>query len=34
MIEDLKPYPEYRETGLPWLGEVPAHWEIRRNGGS
>jgi len=19
------PYPEYKETGLPWLGEVPAH---------
>ena len=33
MIEDLKPYPEYKDSGLPWLGEVPAHWEIRRNGG-
>ena len=33
MIENLKPYPEYKDSGLPWLGEVPAHWEIRRNGG-
>ena len=33
MIEDLKPYPETKDSGLPWLGKVPAHWEIRRNGG-
>jgi type I restriction enzyme, S subunit len=26
MIADLKPYPEYRESGLPWLGQVPRHW--------
>jgi type I restriction enzyme S subunit len=30
MIENLKPYPEYKDSGLPWLGEVPAHWEIAR----
>lgn len=30
MIADLKPYPEYKESGLPWLGRVPAHWDIRR----
>ena len=30
MIEDLKPYAEYKESGLPWLGEVPAHWGSRR----
>jgi type I restriction enzyme S subunit len=30
MIEDLKPYPEYKDSGLPWLGDVPAHWEIKR----
>ncbi|MGE0643663.1 MAG: restriction endonuclease subunit S [Nitrospira sp.] len=28
MIADLKPYPEYRESGLPWLGQVPGHWEL------
>ncbi|CDH44235.1 MAG: hypothetical protein IPL59_24795 [Candidatus Competibacteraceae bacterium] len=30
MIADLKPYPEYKESGLPWLGQVPEHWEVRR----
>ena len=27
MIADLKPYAEYKESGLPWLGRVPGHWE-------
>jgi type I restriction enzyme, S subunit len=26
MIDKLKPYPEYKDSGLPWLGQVPAHW--------
>src|SRR6185295_12965221 len=30
MIAELKPYPEYKESGLPWLGQVPVHWEVRR----
>jgi type I restriction enzyme S subunit len=30
MITDLKPYAEYKESGLPWLGQVPRHWEVRR----
>ena len=30
MIADLKPYPEYKESGLPWLGRVPGHWAILR----
>jgi type I restriction enzyme S subunit len=30
MIADLKPYPEYKESGLPWLGQVPRHWTVRR----
>lgn len=29
MIADLKPYPEYKESGSPWLGQVPGHWETR-----
>lgn len=28
----LRPYPAYKDSGLPWLGEIPKHWEIRRNG--
>ena len=27
---DIGPYPEYRDSGVEWLGKVPAHWEIRR----
>ncbi len=30
MIEGLKPYAEYKESGLDWLGRVPGSWEVRR----
>lgn len=30
MIADLKPYPEYQQSGLPWLGQIPRHWELRQ----
>jgi len=33
MIADFKPYPEYpeyKELGLPWLGPVPKHWDVRQ----
>jgi len=30
MIADLRPYPEYKQSGLPWLGPVPTHWEVKR----
>jgi type I restriction enzyme S subunit len=26
MIANLQPYPEYKESGLPWLGGIPRHW--------
>lgn len=29
MIEGLKPYAEYKESGSKWLGAVPAQWEVR-----
>jgi type I restriction enzyme S subunit len=29
MIADLKPYPEYKESGQEWLGQVPAHWDLK-----
>lgn len=29
MIEGLKPYGEYKESGSKWLGKVPAEWQIR-----
>ncbi len=24
----FKPYPEYKDSGVEWLGEIPAHWEV------
>jgi type I restriction enzyme S subunit len=29
MIEELKPYPAYKDSGVPWLGQVPVHWEVK-----
>jgi len=31
MIADLKPYPEYKESGHQWLGHVPTHWDVLPN---
>jgi type I restriction enzyme S subunit len=28
MITNLNPYPAYKPSGVPWLGEVPEHWEV------
>ncbi len=28
--EKYKPYPAYKPSGADWLGEVPAHWEVKR----
>ena len=25
---ELNPYPAYRNSGVEWLGDVPAHWEV------
>jgi type I restriction enzyme S subunit len=30
MIEGLKPYAEYKESGVPWLGRCPNHWKLKR----
>lgn len=30
MISDLKPYPAYKDSGAPWLGSVPEHWDVPR----
>jgi hypothetical protein len=27
MIDGLRPYQEYKETGLDWLDGLPSHWE-------
>jgi len=28
MITTLPPYPAYKDSGVPWLGKVPEHWEV------
>jgi type I restriction enzyme S subunit len=25
-----QPYPEHKESGVEWLGEVPRHWDVKR----
>ena len=30
MSVDLTPYPAMKDSGVPWLGEVPQHWEVRK----
>ena len=30
MIGGLQPYAEYQPSGSPRLGNVPAHWQLRK----
>jgi len=30
MLANLKPYPEMKDSGVEWLGEVPKHWTTER----
>ncbi len=30
MIDGLQPYRDYHDSGVPWLGEVPEQWDVRR----
>lgn len=32
LLRNSRPYPEYRDSGIHWLGEIPSHWEVRRLG--
>lgn len=29
MIEGLKQYAEYKSSGQEWLGDIPAHWDLK-----
>lgn len=29
-LRKFKRYPEYKDSGVEWLGEIPAHWEVNR----
>ena len=26
----MKRYPEYKESGVEWIGEIPKHWEVKK----
>lgn len=28
----LRPYPEYKLSGIDWLGDIPANWAVRKTG--
>jgi type I restriction enzyme, S subunit len=30
MIADLEPYAKYKDSGQPWLGDIPEHWASER----
>ena len=30
MVKVLTPYPDYKASGVEWIGNVPAHWGVRR----
>lgn len=30
MLPNLRPYPAYKPSDVPWLGNIPAHWDVRR----
>ena len=29
-LRRFAPYPEYKDSGVAWLGDVPAHWKLKR----
>ena len=29
-MANLRPYPNYKPSHVDWLGDIPAHWEVRR----
>ena len=30
MQNKLKPYQQYKESGIPWLESIPIHWDVQR----
>jgi len=29
-LRRFRPYPAYKDSGVEWLGQIPAHWEVKR----
>jgi type I restriction enzyme S subunit len=32
MIDGLKPYAQYKASGISWVPQMPSHWQTARNG--
>ena len=30
LLRRSRPYSEYRDSGVRWLGQIPSHWEVKR----
>ena len=30
LVGKYKPYPEYKDSGVEWLGKIPSHWAIKK----
>ena len=28
--DNWKPYPNYKDSGIEWLGKIPKQWEVKR----
>ncbi|MGP5075022.1 restriction endonuclease subunit S [Psychrobacter celer] len=29
-MSELRRYPDYKDSGVPWLGDIPSHWEAKQ----
>ena len=29
---DFKSYPNYKDSGVEWIGNIPSHWSVKRFG--
>jgi type I restriction enzyme S subunit len=29
-LRQYKPHPAYKDSGVAWLGQIPAHWDVKR----
>lgn len=29
-MSELRRYPDYKDSGVPWLGDIPSHWEVKQ----
>ena len=27
----MRKYSEYKDSGVKWIGDIPKHWEVKKN---